>query len=245
MNNNQTEEFFTWDEKNYTEHQTKSENSGVKDAAVTINVIKNVSNKKSGKGISGIYKIINKINGKYYVGSSTNIYNRWRSHKSALLRGVHSNVKLQNAWNKSGKENFDFIIVERVPTDKLLEIEQLYLDECKLTPTNNYVISYCSSSPMLGSRWSEERKKHHSKLVTGNKNPNFNNHKLSGKNHPRFDTKIYTWKNEMTNESFTGHRWDFKKKYSVSKDTDVGLVSGRYKVTKKGWRLVQRFTKSQ
>ena len=52
----------------------------------------------------GIYKIINKVNGKYYVGSSLNINKRWSVHKSALSKNKHHNDHLQNAWNKVDDE---------------------------------------------------------------------------------------------------------------------------------------------
>ena len=66
--------------------------------------------------ISGIYKIINKINGKYYVGSSVNIKdypnNRWSRHIADLNANRHHNDYLQRAWNKYGQDAFEFIIIE-------------------------------------------------------------------------------------------------------------------------------------
>ena len=50
----------------------------------------------------GIYKIVNKIDGKYYVGSSKHIYKRWRKHKSLLRHNKHLNDYLQNAFNLYG-----------------------------------------------------------------------------------------------------------------------------------------------
>jgi len=35
--------------------------------------------------VQGIYKIINKNNGKYYVGSSVDIKERWNEHRRNLL----------------------------------------------------------------------------------------------------------------------------------------------------------------
>lgn len=85
--------------------------------------------------ISGIYKIINKINGKYYVGSSDHIYRRWRDHKKHLRKNSHYNTHLQNAWNKYGEEQFEFLIAEQCPENFLLTREQFYLNECKtITP---------------------------------------------------------------------------------------------------------------
>jgi len=57
-----------------------------------------------GKGItkiSGIYKIINKIDGKYYVGSSQDINKRWNSHLNKLNKNNHINIHLQRKSNVS------------------------------------------------------------------------------------------------------------------------------------------------
>jgi predicted GIY-YIG superfamily endonuclease len=46
----------------------------------------------------GVYKIINKANGKYYVGSTIDTFiKRLNHHYHALLRGTHKNSHLQNA----------------------------------------------------------------------------------------------------------------------------------------------------
>lgn len=78
---------------------------------------------------SGIYKITNKNNGRYYIGSSVNINNRWNEHKRTLKQNKHDNDFLQKSWNKHGEESFLFEIIEYVlDLDKLLEREQYYLD---------------------------------------------------------------------------------------------------------------------
>ena len=80
--------------------------------------------------LSGIYKITNLKNGKFYIGSSKDIEFRWSEHKKHLNGNYHINKKLQNAWNFYGKENFEFTIVELVSNDEtfLLEREQFYFD---------------------------------------------------------------------------------------------------------------------
>ena len=40
---------------------------------------------KNFQKISGVYKITNKINGKFYIGSSINIKRRWESHKEGII----------------------------------------------------------------------------------------------------------------------------------------------------------------
>lgn len=112
------------------------------------------SNKKSLTDItkaSGIYKIVNKVDGKYYVGSSQNINRRWQKHKCQLKNNQHWNKHLQNVYNKYGIDNFDYTIIEIVEDVKeLLSIEQKYLNECKNNPDNNYMISFDAVAPMRG-----------------------------------------------------------------------------------------------
>jgi group I intron endonuclease len=78
---------------------------------------------------SGIYKITNQINNKFYIGSAIDFNKRFSDHVCSLNRRDHYNKKLQNAWNKHGKENFTFEIIEEVlDKSKLIEREQHYLD---------------------------------------------------------------------------------------------------------------------
>lgn len=82
---------------------------------------------------SGIYKITNTVNGKFYIGSSADIDKRWYDHKRELTLNVHTNPKLQHSWNKHGKDKFVFDVIEVVDSDqqKLFEREQYYLDTLK------------------------------------------------------------------------------------------------------------------
>ena len=76
----------------------------------------------------GIYKIINIINNKIYVGSAKNISGRWRTHKWALLRNKHYNRYLQRSVNKYGFISFNFEVLEYCDCDILVEREQYYMD---------------------------------------------------------------------------------------------------------------------
>ena len=97
---------------------------------------------------SGIYKIINRLNGKYYVGSSNNIYNRWNQHKFLLMRNSHFNSHLQNAWNKYGANNFLFLPFEKTSVDNLMAAEQKYLDIAYNEQDKCYNQSFASSFPL-------------------------------------------------------------------------------------------------
>ena len=91
--------------------------------------------------ICGIYKITNIVNGKFYIGSSNNIKNRWSQHENALDEGTHGNAYLQNAWNKyGGKKNFKFEIIEECAPEVQFEREQYYLNTLKPFDDNGYNI---------------------------------------------------------------------------------------------------------
>lgn len=79
--------------------------------------------------MQGIYKIINTVNNKIYVGSSIQIKKRWSQHKTNLRRNKHHCKGLQNAWNKYGENSFILVITEEVliKTD-LAKREQYYID---------------------------------------------------------------------------------------------------------------------
>ncbi len=78
---------------------------------------------------SGIYNIRNKISNKIYIGSTINIYKREQQHKNLLNKNNHKNKILQNAFNKYGKENFQFEIIEYLDDkEKLIEREQNWID---------------------------------------------------------------------------------------------------------------------
>lgn len=115
--------------------------------------------------ILGIYKIKNVINGDFYLGSSGNIIKRFSSHKRALIKGTHHNIKLQNAWNKYGEKAFKFIIFKKCLKPNLLILEQKYIDELKPI----YNISKDATAPMNGRKHSKKTRKFLSNLHKGNK----------------------------------------------------------------------------
>lgn len=59
-----------------------------------------------------IYKITCLVNGKIYIGQTKNKTKRIQEHKRTLGKNEHYSVHMQRAWNKYGKKNFKFEIVE-------------------------------------------------------------------------------------------------------------------------------------
>lgn len=77
---------------------------------------------------TGVYKIINLITEKVYVGSAVDIERRWCEHKRGLNYNRHHSHKLQNSANKHGIENFIFELIEECDKELLIEREQYWMD---------------------------------------------------------------------------------------------------------------------
>ena len=157
--------------------------------------------------IIGIYKILNKNNGKFYIGSSNNLNKRKREHFTALKRGTHINTYLQRSFNKHGEESFEFIILECVlDTDSLLSIEQKYIDTLNACNRSiGYNINelagggglYGKNNPNFGKIMTDEQKQKISDTLKGhivsiesrNKMSKSKKGKFAGENHPMYGKK--------------------------------------------------------
>jgi group I intron endonuclease len=123
---------------------------------------------------SGIYSIVNKVNGHRYIGSAVDIPARWRSHKHHLNKGSHHSAHLQSAWNKYGSDCFQFVVLEECSKDDLLRIEQAYLDASFPEYNNNR-----KAEGVLGYRFSEEAKNRMSLIHTGFRHTEESKRKMS------------------------------------------------------------------
>lgn len=84
----------------------------------------------------GIYKI--KINDKEYIGSSCNVGQRLKHHLWSLENLKHHNRTMQNLYNKYGKDEIYFAIVEECSDDILIEREAYYINA--LNPYINHIL---------------------------------------------------------------------------------------------------------
>lgn len=93
------------------------------------------------KSISGIYRIVNTVNGRVYVGSTNNIMSRRSAHFTTLEKGSHVNRKLQNAYNKYGKDKFIFDVIEVLGSDDLLISREQHWIDCLDSCRSGYNIA--------------------------------------------------------------------------------------------------------
>lgn len=94
----------------------------------------------------GIYRILNCMNGKNYVGSAVSIKGRFAVHICELRSGKHHSIKLQRSWNKHGEDAFKFEVLEFCEKKELLiEREQFWIDDL-----NSFVGGY-NANPRAGS----------------------------------------------------------------------------------------------
>lgn len=150
---------------------------------------------------SGIYKITNPENQKSYIGSSHNVYYRWKKHLERLSKNKHSNIHLQRAFNKKISD-FTFEIIEHCTIDILVEREQYYID--LLNPEYNICREVCSTS--FGIKRREEIKEKIRIHNTGKK-----------QSQETIDKRVEKLKNlKRTDEQ--------KKKYSESKKGDKNPI---------------------
>lgn len=114
-----------------------------------------------------IYVIINKFNSKKYVGSTIDYKTRKKSHLNLLKKGIHHSNYLQNSYNKYGKANFEFKILEYVhDVNSLIKVEQKWIDYYK--PLLN-MTQIAGLNCHLGIKRSEKTKKKISDSLTGRK----------------------------------------------------------------------------
>jgi group I intron endonuclease len=140
---------------------------------------------KDNKDKAGIYRFYNKINGNFYIGSSTNLKNRFvRYFNLSYISRVRNELSISRALIKYGYSNFRLDILEYSDNskNKLLEREQYYIDLLK--PVYNIEKIAGSSA---GRKLSDETKQ----LISESLKKRYLNHssKNKGKTHTE-ETKL-------------------------------------------------------
>lgn len=115
--------------------------------------------------IPGIYKIESKIHpDRTYIGSAVDILKRWNHHIEDLIKNKHGNNKLQNHFNKYGRDDLMFAVLHCCPKEELINAEQFFIDS--YNPFFN-IAKIAGSS--LGVKHSEEVRKRNGDARRGKK----------------------------------------------------------------------------
>jgi len=111
---------------------------------------------------TGIYKIQSTcMPERCYIGSSVNITYRWRGHLSDLNLNHHHSPMLQRHYNKYGKEDLEFSILEECSKELLIKREQHYIDT---------IPHYFNCSPTAGNCKGIKRPEEFKAKLRGNQN---------------------------------------------------------------------------
>lgn len=82
------------------------------------------------ENLKGVYSILNKVNGKQYIGSTrVSFKDRFRHHVNVLRTNSHKNIYIQRDWNLYKEDCFEFIILEIIENDSdVLLREQFWME---------------------------------------------------------------------------------------------------------------------
>lgn len=135
-----------------------------------------------------IYRITNKIDGKFYIGKSKyGVQNRWLRHQDHFAKYVQqdkNSSRLYNAIKKHGIENFEIEEIDRCSFDVLSDRERYWI--AKLDARNPSIgYNICKGGEggpggpqFAGHKHSDETKALMSLNRSGEKNSNYGNHRV-------------------------------------------------------------------
>lgn len=155
------------------------------------------------------------MNDKIYIGSSRDLRKRKRDHFNSLRRNTHSNLPLQNSYNKYGRKVFKFNVLFYCAEKDLLFWEQALLDYYGLDRLFN--VSVDAQSPMRGLQHSPETLQKISKSSTGRRHTKESREKISrskkGKN-PNKGCKLTAETKRRMSLAQKGNQKNLGKKHS-------------------------------
>lgn len=173
---------------------------------------------------SGIYAIINILNGDMYIGSSIHLYKRYLTHQRLLRKQKHHSIHMQRAWNKYKECAFVFVILLKCEPCFVLEKELEFFKIYK----PKYNIAKSPASPMKG-------RKHKKKTIQKMKNrivPKGENHYNYGKKLTKEHiAKILKSREGYTHSKKTKEKMkDTANRLNRYKDLIVGIEKNKKKI---------------
>jgi len=117
--------------------------------------------------ICGIYKITCSENKKVYIGSSSDIKNRWYRHKHNL-KNNRGNPNMLNSYKKYGIDSFLFEIMEECQVSELIKRETYWADKYKSGGCTLFNCGEFIDNPTRGIKFGEDFRAKISKSLLGN-----------------------------------------------------------------------------
>lgn len=90
---------------------------------------------------AGIFGIVNRLNSRIFLQSSTDLDRAFNSDVFQLKAGMHQNAQLQKDWIELGSDAFDFIIIDELKTDETDTPDKINRDLKELLQLNRGAIS--------------------------------------------------------------------------------------------------------
>jgi group I intron endonuclease len=162
----------------------------------------------------GVYRWLNKVNGKSYIGSSVNIRRRQREHIRELIAGIHANAKLQHAWNKYGSAAFEFEMLAFCPEEDLLWQEQMAINAFDAV-RSGYNIALYADAPQRGRKASLETREKQSRAGKGRPKSKEHVEKIAAANRGRIASAA------------TRKLWSEQRRGKISEAQRKSLAKGR------------------
>lgn len=180
----------------------------------------------------------------YYIDSLKPEYNVCPIAGSPRGRIVSDATREKRRLRMLGQKNPFYGKHHTADTRKKMSDAQLGRDYSYLVGDKNPIHSHPHTDELKSimsessrSFWESEAgirlKREKSLKMLGKPNPN---KVLRGHDHPRYNATIYTFRNFITGETFTGTSCEFIKRYNLTGDAYY-LAKGKYK-KHKGWTLV-------
>lgn len=129
---------------------------------------------------TGIYQITCLSNNKIYIGSAcgfkskpvkkNGFYRRWTEHIRDLEANKHRNKHLQFAWNKYGKSNFIFDILEFCNQNEASQREEYYINFYQ-SSNHKYGFNMLKGHLANYTKFTQEHKQKISNALIGKKRP--------------------------------------------------------------------------
>lgn len=160
--------------------------------------------------ISGIYKIqsVKKPN-RCYIGSSMSVGRRWNEHLRDLIANRHHNHKLQNHFNKYGKNDLQFSILIGCDEINMIGSEQFFIDS--YNPYFNEIkIAGNQKKPKGQVPWNKGKKNIYTEETLSRMRQSLKGRKVWNKG------KNYHFHNKRDNSVYKGRKMSEESKAKIS-----------------------------